>query len=238
MTTKKAIENSAYEKSWQNAIKRGRVQFGNLQINLDFLQQTGLIRDGLACLELGCGIGNIAAFLQEQGVSMIASDISQTAIDHAQKAHPEIDFRQHSAESLPYEDQCFDLVMSFDVLEHLSDVEQHLCEVRRVLKPGGSYLLQTPNKLSNSVFETLKCRSMAWKKYHPSLHFYGQLRRRFRRNGFSFQCIKMNTMNEFAIQKIKRVGLPGGLFSWIDFRHLPYWLQTNFYVSAQRQMEL
>jgi hypothetical protein len=42
-------------------------------------------------------------------------------------------------------------------------------------------------------------------------------------------------MNEFAIKKIKRVGLPGWLFAWINFQHIPFRLQTNFYVIAQKE---
>lgn len=231
------MDSSAHERTWENAINRGAINRGNLQVNLDFLEQTGLVKTGTKALELGCGSGNLAALLHNEGVSMIASDISQTAVDHAKKLHPDIEFYAHSAESLPYDDEFFDIVMSFDVLEHLPKVNQHLSEVRRVLKPHGYYLLQTPNKLSNSIFETLKCRSMEWKKYHPSLHFYGQLRRRLNRNGFSFRCVKMNTMNEFAVNKFKRVGLPGWLFRWINFRYMPFRLQTNFYVIAQKISE-
>ena len=228
-------EHTAAERSWQHAIKSGIANRGNLQVNLDFLEETGLINANEKVLELGCGSGNLASVLHKKGVSIIASDISQTAIDHAEKQHPDIDFRVHSADKLPYDDQSFDSVMSFDVLEHLPDVDQHLSEVRRVLKPNGCYLFQTPNKLSNATFETLKCRSMAWKKYHPSLHFYGQLKRRLKQNGFCPKFVKMNTMNEFSVNKFKRIGLPGWLFSWINFRYVPFWLQTNFYVIAQKE---
>lgn len=234
MTEAETQKSLADEKSWGHAIKSGRIDLGNIQVNIDFLVQTGLVAPNCQILELGCGSGNLAAFLNTMDIPVIASDIAQSAIDHARSLHPEIDFRVHSAEELPYADQSFDIVTSFDVLEHLPNVDQHLCEVSRVLKPNGYYLFQTPNKLSNSIFETLKCRSMAWKKYHPSLHFYGQLRRRLNRNNFSFQCTKMNTMNEFVIKKIRKIGLPSWPFSWIDFRHMPYRLQTNFYIIAQK----
>ena len=228
------FDSIASERSWQDAIERGITNRGNLQVNLDFLKQTGLINAHQKVLELGCGTGNLAHFLRTTGVAVIGSDIAQTAINHARQCYPDMDFRAHSAEELPYEDGSFDIVMSFDVLEHLPNVDQHLREVRRVLKPGGCYLLQTPNKLSNAVFETLKCRSLEWKRYHPSLHFFGQLKKRLTGNGFRCQCIKMNTMNEFAVNKIKKIGLPGWLFAWINFRYLPFRLQTNFYVIAQK----
>lgn len=234
MPTEKLTEKSVYEKRWQFAIKTDKVQLGNLQINIEFLEQTGLIQPNIKALELGGGSGSLASFLHGQGISVIGSDISQTAIEYAQKLHPDVEFRAHSADELPYQDSTFDIVMSFDVLEHLSNVDRHLCEVSRVLKPGGYYLLQTPNKFSNVIFETLKSRSTDWKRYHPSLHFFGQLKRRLMKNGFNPQFVKMNTMNEYAVNKFKGVGLPGFLFRWINFRYLPFRLQTNFYVIAKK----
>ena len=46
--------------SWEQAIKKGRVQRGNLQVNLDFIKKTELVCEGKTALELGCGVGNLA----------------------------------------------------------------------------------------------------------------------------------------------------------------------------------
>ena len=62
--------------------------------------------------------------------------------------------------ALPYTTATFDILISFDVFEHIPDSDAHLIEVRRVLRPGGCYLLQTPNKWTNSVFETIRWRSL------------------------------------------------------------------------------
>ena len=59
-------------------------------------------------------------------------------------------------DDLPFADQSFDTVLSFDVFEHIPDSDKHLREVRRVLKNGGQYLLQTPNKWTNIPFELLR----------------------------------------------------------------------------------
>ncbi|MHC5145952.1 MAG: methyltransferase domain-containing protein, partial [Planctomycetota bacterium] len=81
-------EHAAAERGWQHAIKKGVDNRGNLQINLDFLEETHLINSAVKALELGCGTGNLASHLQTQGVSMVAADISETAIEHARKPHP------------------------------------------------------------------------------------------------------------------------------------------------------
>ena len=49
-------------------------------------------------------------------------------------------------ESIPYANETFDLVFSDNVVEHLSDPNAVLNEVRRVLKPGGLFFAKTPNK--------------------------------------------------------------------------------------------
>ncbi|MHC5118452.1 MAG: class I SAM-dependent methyltransferase, partial [Planctomycetota bacterium] len=137
--TPNTFESVANERSWQDAIERGISNRGNLQANLSFLKQTDLINANKKVLELGCGTGALAHFLHTTGTAVIGSDIAKTAIDHARKCYPETEFRTHSAEELPYEDGSFDIVMSFDVLEHLPNVDQHLREVRRVVKADGYY---------------------------------------------------------------------------------------------------
>lgn len=50
------------------------------------------------------------------------------------------------AEKIPYEDASFDLIFSDNVLEHLDHPEEVFAEVNRVLRPGGIFLVKTPNK--------------------------------------------------------------------------------------------
>lgn len=54
--------------------------------------------------------------------------------------------RVATANSIPYADECFDVVVSNNVLEHLDEPETVFSEVARVLKPGGLFLFKTPNK--------------------------------------------------------------------------------------------
>ena len=105
----------------------------------------------------------------------------------------------------------------------------------RVLRPGGYYLFQTPNKYSNIIFETLQTRSLQWRHYHPSLHSPGQLRRRLSRHGFEARFVKMNPINEFTIKKFKKLGPIGNIFNYINFHRMPLALQTNLYVIAQKK---
>lgn len=221
--------------AWSSALNSGKEQFGNLDVNLSFLQQAGCIKNSKKVLEVGCGIGTIVFWLSQQGCAAVGSDISSVAVEYGKQKYPHISLNVESAEKLSYPDQEFDLVLSFDVLEHLFNVDRHLAEVRRVLKPGGCYLFQTPNKFSNAIFETVRNRSLNWRYYHPSLHSPRQLKKRLTRNGFSSKFVKMNPVTPFFLKKLPQVPPLLWLVKHIPFTHLPLWMQTNLYVIAQKQ---
>jgi ubiquinone/menaquinone biosynthesis C-methylase UbiE len=222
------------DQSWNWAIGAGCEEFGNLEINLKFLEQTQLLQPQMKVVELGCGTGSLCQALYQKGIDIAGCDVSQVAIDHGQKKYPHLNLSVVNAEQLPWQDATCDVVLSFDVLEHLYNPDGHLIEVRRVLKAGGYYLFQTPNKLVNAVYETMKCRSLAWRQYHPSLHYAGQLRKRLSRNGFEVRFVKMNTINAFTLKKMEHYPRLAGLARKLNFKRLPLWMQTNFYVIARK----
>lgn len=100
-------------------------------------------------LDAACGEGYGAALLAETAASVEAVDISESAITHARQRYadtPGLAFHLSDCTSLPFADNEFDRVVSFETLEHLSEQEQLLTEFRRVLKPDGLLLLSSPDK--------------------------------------------------------------------------------------------
>ncbi|MDX6286983.1 MAG: hypothetical protein QOG53_2468 [Frankiales bacterium] len=97
-------------------------------------------------LELGCGTGFFLLNLKQAGVLSEAhvTDISPGMVDvavrNAKALGFEIEGRVADAESLPYDDATFDLVVGHAVLHHIPDVELALREVLRVLRPGGRFV--------------------------------------------------------------------------------------------------
>ena len=221
-------------KSWKSGLASGKELRGNFELNLEFLNSINILKPGLRVLEIGCGIGAMTNAIHGFGCESIGVDISDCAINYGRKQFTKIDLRSCPAEELPFEDESFDVVVSFDLFEHIAKVDRHLSEVRRVLKKDGFYLLQTPNKLSNITFETLRNKSLGWKKYHPSLHSCGELKRRFRKHGFSSSFIKMNPVNEFTLSKLNNK-LARSIFGKLNFKKLPFCLQTNLYVITQKK---
>jgi ubiquinone/menaquinone biosynthesis C-methylase UbiE len=231
-------EQKQHDRAWRRALAAGREDFGNLQTNLEFLGETGLLQPNDKILEIGCGIGSIVFKLSMREYNITGVDISREAIAHGLKKYGNIKLQVQAAEALPYEKESFDVVLSFDLFEHIAQVDKHVSEVSRVLRTGGYYLFQTPNKYSNIIWETLKSRSLRWRQYHPSLHSPGQLRRRLYKHGFGVRFVKMNPINEFTIKKLRKIGPIGHIFrlifEHIDFRCLPLIFQTNLYVIARK----
>jgi ubiquinone/menaquinone biosynthesis C-methylase UbiE len=228
-------QQELYDTGWQGELKRGKEQRGNLETNLAFVAQTALLKPGNRILEIGCGIGTVVHELATQGYDIRGTDISQVAIEYGRSKYGDIRLDVQPAEGLAFGDASFDVVLSFDLFEHIARIDLHVSEVGRVLKTGGYYLFQTPNKYSDMIFETLALRSLAWRRAHPSLHTPGQLRRRLAKHGFEVRFVKMNPMNEYMRSKLKKLGPVGSLFGRIDFRKLPLALQTNLYVIARKR---
>jgi 2-polyprenyl-3-methyl-5-hydroxy-6-metoxy-1,4-benzoquinol methylase len=226
-----------YDAGWQGELQRGKEQRGNLQTNLQFLSRAALLKPGDRILEIGCGIGTIVHELATQGYDVQGTDISRVAVEYGRNKYGDIRLAVQPAEELAFEDGAFDVVLSFDVFEHIARIDRHIDEVRRVLKAGGCYLFQTPNKCSNAIFETLAHKSLAWRRAHPSLHTPGQLRRRLSRHGFDVQFVKMNPMNEYTRAKLRKLGPAARLIERVDFTKLPLALQTNLYVIAKKAPE-
>ena len=105
--------------------------------------------EGKRGLDLGCGSGYGSAELARTAESVVGIDISAAAIEYA-TAHysaANLSFRQHSCAQLPWPDGYFQFIAAFEVIEHLADWREMLSETRRLLSPGGAFLVSTPNKL-------------------------------------------------------------------------------------------
>ncbi|MCX6622775.1 MAG: methyltransferase domain-containing protein [Acidobacteria bacterium] len=99
-------------------------------------------------LDIACGTGYGTAYLAPETRSIIGLDISPDAIHYASEHYqqPNLRYLTASGTALPFSDHSFDLVVAYEVIEHLTDWRALLSEARRVLAPGGQLILSTPNK--------------------------------------------------------------------------------------------
>jgi ubiquinone/menaquinone biosynthesis C-methylase UbiE len=93
-------------------------------------------------LEVGCGSGEMAERIHAlPGVSLVATDYSDDLVELA--AARGVDARQADICYLPFDPASFDVVYAGCVLDHVRDIERALAEVRRVLRPGGTFVAVT-----------------------------------------------------------------------------------------------
>jgi SAM-dependent methyltransferase len=98
-------------------------------------------------LDAACGEGYGTAMLAAAGASeAVGVDIDEPTIAQAAERYPGASFGVADVSSLPFEDGRFDLVVSFETIEHVPEPERALDELRRVLAGDGLLLISTPNK--------------------------------------------------------------------------------------------
>ena len=114
---------------------------------------------GKKVLDLGCAGGFMAEAMADRAAKVTGIDPAKDAIAaaraHAEQTGRNINYDVGAGEALPYDDESFDAVVCVDVLEHVSDLQQVLAEVTRVLRPGGLFLYDTINRNPLSRFATI-----------------------------------------------------------------------------------
>jgi len=98
-------------------------------------------------LELGCGEGRGVGHLAPLAKSYTAIDKIEPVISRLKEKYPQYIFQSGHFPPMPYPDNTYDSIVSFQVIEHIMDDELFIKEIYRILKPGGIALLSTPNIL-------------------------------------------------------------------------------------------
>jgi 2-polyprenyl-3-methyl-5-hydroxy-6-metoxy-1,4-benzoquinol methylase len=126
------------------------------QVDVDLLNEhvaryafAARLARGKRVLDAGCGAGYGSAELARSGLNVTGIDVAPEAVDFARENYQSgnLNFQQASCLALPFADGVFDLVVGFEVIEHLEDWRGFLAEVQRVLAPTGQFIVSTPNKL-------------------------------------------------------------------------------------------
>ena len=103
---------------------------------------------GFSVLDAGCGEGYGTALLGEVAAGAVGVDVAVDVVAHARAAYPALRFGVEDLCDLSLADASFDAVVSLQVIEHLPDVARFLGEVARVLRPRGTFVCATPNRLT------------------------------------------------------------------------------------------
>jgi ubiquinone/menaquinone biosynthesis C-methylase UbiE len=176
---------------------------------------------GKRLLDLGTGIGNLWAYVPA-GVEGHACDLSAIGVRRAALRFPQVTVSVSIAESIPYPDAFFDILVAADTIEHTFWPQMALQEIHRVLKPGGVLCASfpTPNSL----------RKWGWNQFltgHPNLKLLGGLIRVLVKRILlfgrpDFQPIDRDLKIEDWVQVIERAGLHvDQVLAWPERPKLP-----------------
>jgi 2-polyprenyl-3-methyl-5-hydroxy-6-metoxy-1,4-benzoquinol methylase len=128
---------------------------------------------GRRVLDAACGEGYGLALLQAAGAASVAGiDVDSATVAHARERY-KLDVVEADIGQLPFAGGDFDLVTSFETIEHVADPERALDELARVLGPDGLLMVSTPN-----AGEYLEDNPFHVREFEPE-EFFGLLRSRF-----------------------------------------------------------
>jgi SAM-dependent methyltransferase len=102
------------------------------------------------CLDIGCGIGVSHPLLLPHVAKLAGTDVSSEAIDIARSANPDIDYRDHAGDRLPFDDGSFEFSSTTCVLHHVPPDQwsSFVAEAWRVTRPGGLFAVYEHNPIN------------------------------------------------------------------------------------------
>jgi SAM-dependent methyltransferase/uncharacterized coiled-coil DUF342 family protein len=121
------------------------------QTQIEHVHRYLLARDfcrGKRVLDAASGEGYGAALLAQVAAAVTGVDIAPDAVAHAAASYqtPNLHFVRGDARAMAIADESFDVVVSFETIEHFAEQDQFLAEIRRVLRPQGLLLVSTPDR--------------------------------------------------------------------------------------------
>lgn len=204
----RAIED---EPSWWRRFNRRLAMRKRLRLVQQWLPRPGRV------LDVGCATGSFLAALREQGWQAQGVELSPYAADYARQRYS-LDVFTGELQAAQLPDQAFNLVVLWDVLEHVYQPRETLLEAARVTAPGGVLLLVLPNP--GSVEACLFGQYWAGWDTPRHLQVYSQpvIRRLLRETGWQMEAVRCVT---------------GRI--WLFNLSLEHWLQNRLKQAWLRQ---
>lgn len=179
-------------------------------------------------LEIGCGEGRGVETLLPLANSYVGIDKIGEVISGLRQRFSGVDFRQAVIPPFEgFEDESFDTIVSFQVIEHIQDDRLFLQEIYRMLKPGGKAVISTPNNT-----HTLSRNPWHIREYVPQelIDLAGSIFDRVEAKGIggNEKVWNYHEANRKSVQKIMR-------FDVLDLQHrLPAWILRMPYEILNR----
>ena len=114
------------------------------------------LEPGHRVLDVGCGVGTFLRLVADRGAEPFGLDASEALINLARQRVPEADLRVGDMESLPYDDDTFDLVTGFTSFFFANDIVAALRDAGRVAKRGAPVVIQVWGAHERCSLEAMK----------------------------------------------------------------------------------
>ena len=105
---------------------------------------------GARVVDAGCGEGYGAALLRTVATDVVAVDYDPAVVAHVRRHYPAVAAVRGDLQRLPLADGAAEVVVTLQTIEHLHDQPGFVAECARVLRPAGTFVVSTPNRLTFS----------------------------------------------------------------------------------------
>ena len=188
------------------------------ELRLEAVRSLVIPHVGERILDLGCAAGAISHFLSTFGCETVGVDAEPRAVEKARELFSGLRFELGDVRDLPFPDGSFDKAVAADLVEHLDDGSFHamLAETHRVLIPGGTLSIYTPNP--RHVIERLKERDvlLARNPTHIGLRDAATLERMLGETGFEVDRSEWRPSFVRGLRLVERAG--GGRIESLRYR--------------------
>lgn len=149
---------SSQAQEWWNPEGSFRALHDLMPLRLNYVrEQASSVRHplhGLSILDVGCGGGLMAEAMAREGAKVTAIDASAAAIkvaqEHAAQGGLAIDYRESTVETLLKEGKTYDVIVAFEIVEHVANLKSFMKATAALLKPDGVLLIATMNRTKRS----------------------------------------------------------------------------------------
>ncbi len=134
---------------------------------------------GLAVLDVGCGAGLVTEPLARMGAAVVGIDPAEETVAaarlHADEAGLAVDYRATTAEDLAASGARFDVVLTLEVVEHVTDVAAFIATVASMVKPGGLTIASTINRTRKAYLLAILGAEVVLRWLPRGTHAYDKL---------------------------------------------------------------
>lgn len=144
------------------------------------------------CLDIGCASGYMLSILATSfpNAKYYGVDAYKKAVDYAKRKYPKITFKTGTAESLPFDNGTFDLIIFYETIEHVENPQLSLDEIKRVLRKNGLGIISMDS--GNLLFRLIwffweNTTGKVWKGAHVHPFHHSELEKLIIKSGLKIK---------------------------------------------------